>query len=155
MGVWIEIDVALYDDTENVSLPSWECGLKCLSLIFYYERVMSLPSWECGLKFGQSSGFSGISRHSLRGSVDWNRWEKKNSHSWSKSYYLKKNEIKKLQKNISSELLTSFGQQLTKTEDIKVEAVLNWFNFNKAGDACQEGNTDICTFFRWEICVII
>ena len=51
--------------------------------------------------------------------------KKKNSHSWSKSYYLKKNEIKKLQKNISSELLTSFGQQLTKTEDIKVEAVLN------------------------------
>lgn len=43
-------------------------------------------------------------------------------------YYLKKNEIKKLQKNISSELLASFGRQLTKTEDIKVElhrAVLN------------------------------
>ena len=43
-------------------------------------------------------------------------------------YYLKKNEIKKLQKNISPELLSSFGQQLTKTEDIKVElhrAVLN------------------------------
>ena len=36
-------------------------------------------------------------------------------------YYLKKNEIKKLQKNISSELLASFGRQLTKTEDIKVE----------------------------------
>ena len=43
-------------------------------------------------------------------------------------YYLKKNEIKKLQKNISPELLASFGRQLTKTEDIKVElhnAVLN------------------------------
>lgn len=43
-------------------------------------------------------------------------------------YYLKKKEIKKLQKNISPELLSSFGQQLTKTEDIKVElhrAVLN------------------------------
>lgn len=36
-------------------------------------------------------------------------------------YYLKKNEIKKLQKNISPELLSSFGQQLTKTEDIRVE----------------------------------
>ena len=36
-------------------------------------------------------------------------------------YYLKKNEIKKLQKNISPELLASFGRQLTKTEDIKVE----------------------------------
>ena len=43
-------------------------------------------------------------------------------------YYLKKNEIKKLQKNISPELLASFGRQLTKTEDTKVElhkAVLN------------------------------
>jgi len=36
-------------------------------------------------------------------------------------FYLKKNEIKKLQKNISSELLASFGRQLTKPEDIKVE----------------------------------
>ena len=37
-------------------------------------------------------------------------------------------EIKKLQKNISPELLASFGRQLTKTEDTKVElhkAVLN------------------------------
>ena len=33
-------------------------------------------------------------------------------------FYLEKNEIKKLQKNISSELLASFGRQLTKTEDI-------------------------------------
>ncbi|NLK78592.1 MAG: transposase [Clostridiales bacterium] len=43
-------------------------------------------------------------------------------------YYLKKNKIKKLQKNISPELLASFGRQLTKTEDIKAElhsAVLN------------------------------
>ena len=36
-------------------------------------------------------------------------------------YYLKKNEIIKLQKNISPELLASFGRQLTKTEDIRVE----------------------------------
>ena len=34
---------------------------------------------------------------------------------------MKKNEIKKLQKNISSELLASFGRQLTKPEDIKVK----------------------------------
>lgn len=43
-------------------------------------------------------------------------------------YYLERNEIRKLQKNISPELLASFGRQLTKTEDIKVElhrAVLN------------------------------
>lgn len=36
-------------------------------------------------------------------------------------YYLKENEIKKLQKNISPELLASFGRQLTKTEDLTVE----------------------------------
>ena len=36
-------------------------------------------------------------------------------------YYLGKNGIKKLQKNISSELLASFGRQLTTPEDIKAE----------------------------------
>lgn len=43
-------------------------------------------------------------------------------------FFLEKNEIKKLQKNISSELLQSFGRQLTETEDINTElhnAVLN------------------------------
>lgn len=43
-------------------------------------------------------------------------------------FYLEKNEIKKLQKNISFELLASFGRQLTESEDIEVElhqAVLN------------------------------
>ena len=44
-------------------------------------------------------------------------------------------------KNISSELLDSFGRQLTETEDIKGElhkAIHNWDYFNKEGDACQE-----------------
>lgn len=43
-------------------------------------------------------------------------------------FYLKKNEIKKTQKNISSELLASFGRQLTETEDIPAQlnsSVLN------------------------------
>ena len=43
-------------------------------------------------------------------------------------FYLEKNAIKKLQKNISPELLASFGRQLTETEDISSElhnAVLN------------------------------
>ena len=43
-------------------------------------------------------------------------------------FFLEKNGIKKLQKNISSELLQSFGRQLTETEDINTElrnAVLN------------------------------
>mgnify|MGYP002514825815 CR=1 FL=1 len=43
-------------------------------------------------------------------------------------FFLEKNGIKKTQKNISSELLASFDQQLTETEDIKAQlhkAVLN------------------------------
>ena len=36
-------------------------------------------------------------------------------------FFLKKNAIKKTQKNISSELLASFGRQLTKTEDISAQ----------------------------------
>ena len=43
-------------------------------------------------------------------------------------FFLKKNGIKKTQKNISSELLESFGRQLTETEDINTElqkAILN------------------------------
>jgi hypothetical protein len=36
-------------------------------------------------------------------------------------FFLEKNQIKKTQKNISSELLASFGRQLTETEDIKTE----------------------------------
>lgn len=36
-------------------------------------------------------------------------------------FYLQKNGIKKVQKNISSELLASFGRQLTETEDIPVQ----------------------------------
>lgn len=56
-------------------------------------------------------------------------------------FYLKKNEIKKLQKNISSELLVSFGRQLTETGDIKGElhkAIHNRDYFSKEGDSCQE-----------------
>ena len=43
-------------------------------------------------------------------------------------FFLEKNEIKKLQKNISSELLASFARSLTETEDINTElqkAILN------------------------------
>ena len=43
-------------------------------------------------------------------------------------FFLEKNGIKKTQKNISFELLVSFGRQLMETEDIKVQlhkAVLN------------------------------
>lgn len=40
-------------------------------------------------------------------------------------FFLKKNGIKKKQKNISSELLESFGQQITETEDISRNDTLN------------------------------
>ena len=64
-------------------------------------------------------------------------------------FFLEKKEIKKVQKNISSELLQSFGRQLTETEDINAElhnAVLNWFKFSKEGDACQEENINFIKF---------
>ena len=65
-------------------------------------------------------------------------------------FYLEKKGIKKLQKNISSELLASFGRQLTETEDIPVElnkSVQNWINCSKEGDACQEENANFIKFF--------
>lgn len=43
-------------------------------------------------------------------------------------FYLKRNEIKKRQKNISSELLASFGQQPTETEDISTQSNDTAFN---------------------------
>lgn len=49
--------------------------------------------------------------------------------------------IPECRKNISSELLDSFGRQLTETEDIKGElhkAIHNRDYFSKEGDACQE-----------------
>ena len=52
---------------------------------------------------------------------------------------------KKLQKNITSELLASFRRQLTETEDISAQlndTVLNWVNCSKEGDACQEENAE-------------
>lgn len=67
-------------------------------------------------------------------------------------YYLKENEIKKLQKNISPELLASFGRQLTKTEELTVElcrTVLNQLDFSKEGEACQEENTNLYTIFTF------
>ena len=33
-----------------LSLPSWECGLKCLLPMSLATISESLPSWECGLK---------------------------------------------------------------------------------------------------------
>ncbi len=66
-------------------------------------------------------------------------------------FYLERNEIKKLQKNISSELLANFGWQLTKTEDIPArlnESVLNRVNCSKEGDVHQEEIKKLYTFFQ-------
>ena len=78
------------------SLPSRECGLKSVYRSSDKSNLRSLPSRECGLKFANTvhgyilllvTPFAGVwiemeqrrkqltisSRHSLRGSVDWNK----------------------------------------------------------------------------------
>ncbi len=35
----------------EMSLPSWECGLKFFTQQNHVEPLLSLPSWECGLKY--------------------------------------------------------------------------------------------------------
>ena len=57
------------------SLPSWECGLKLnTDLRSLLWRMQSLPSWECGLKFRRDGYWDIRIGHSLRGSVDWNKY---------------------------------------------------------------------------------
>ena len=56
----------------NLSLPSWECGLKFFVGCYFYTIKESLPSWECGLKWYLTEIYHWCYRHSLRGSVDWN-----------------------------------------------------------------------------------
>ncbi len=58
-------------------------------------------------------------------------------------YFLKKNEIKKKQKNISSELLASFGRQLARediSENKEEGKTFIWVKYSKGSDACQEEN---------------
>ena len=77
-----------------LSLPLWECGLKCKSKVFskwtisvapfvgvwieipYYlltgEDSKSLPLWECGLKYVTTDYILLGKRRSLCGSLDWN-----------------------------------------------------------------------------------
>ena len=97
VGVWIEITEGNYEQLDyDMSLPSWECGLKyfwCSSNVGRkYRRSLrgsvdwnknkatlvalasaSLPSWECGLKSKPEVSFANYPPgRSLRGSVDWN-----------------------------------------------------------------------------------
>ena len=72
VGVWIEIySVMVIATFFKLSLPSWECGLKCFYIINLHFLLLSLPSWECGLKsYISNHWMEHIGGHSLRGSVD-------------------------------------------------------------------------------------
>ena len=73
-GVWIEIQYIRRGRWIYVSLPTRECGLKSLWLFVIDQQPSSLPTRECGLKYQNTHLWPLLySRHSLRGSVDWNR----------------------------------------------------------------------------------
>ena len=74
VGVWIEIQYIRRGRWIYVSLPTRECGLKSLWLFVIDQQPSSLPTRECGLKYQNTHLWPLLySRHSLRGSVDWNR----------------------------------------------------------------------------------
>ena len=50
MGAWIEIFLILNMAPVDMSLPSWERGLKYKSYKAILNAELSLPSWERGLK---------------------------------------------------------------------------------------------------------
>ena len=93
VGAWIEIALQRGFDTQSMSLPSWERGLKLdgrktctrricvaplvgawiemqLSRIKISYRRKSLPSWERGLKFYGGIHHIHVPGRSPRGSVD-------------------------------------------------------------------------------------
>ena len=54
------------------SHPSWVCGLKLEQWISSPTFQESHPSWVCGLKHSSTIFKRWITRHTLRGCVDWN-----------------------------------------------------------------------------------
>ena len=50
VGVWIEIRDYQVKINQDMSLPAWECGLKCNLNGLFLSSIPSLPAWECGLK---------------------------------------------------------------------------------------------------------
>ena len=50
VGAWIEIWRSPLSYTLLMSLPSWERGLKSVTVSGGNAEAMSLPSWERGLK---------------------------------------------------------------------------------------------------------
>ena len=97
MGVWIEtFDRYNGAFCDTLSHPSWVCGLKLVSKETKNRQSRSHPSWVCGLKHERNikrmlywvtpfvgvwietrmvkNISDGISSHTLRGCVDWNRF---------------------------------------------------------------------------------
>ena len=70
VGAWIEIADCIANNFALWSLPSWERGLKSLTLSIYSSVVLSLPSWERGLKCQKKYPLVLYARRSPRGSVD-------------------------------------------------------------------------------------
>ena len=60
MGAWIEM-IMNFDEMSSVevSLPSWERGLKLLLIYKFHLLLLSLPSWERGLKCNKTAGGQG------------------------------------------------------------------------------------------------
>ena len=50
VGAWIEISIAPLEPDANMSLLSWERGLKYIILFGAHRVTLSLLSWERGLK---------------------------------------------------------------------------------------------------------
>ena len=94
--MWIEILYLNFGSAESESLPTRECGLKYLWPLLCLQALQSLPTRECGLKSlsqlpkwifylslpTRECGLKSLTRllscqrghrHSLRGSVDWNK----------------------------------------------------------------------------------
>ena len=67
-GLKCNTDVALV--FVDLSLPGWLCVLKSLLEIKNRRTPKSLPAWECGLKYEMKEAAAAAAGHSLRGSVD-------------------------------------------------------------------------------------
>ena len=70
VGAWIEIWRSPLSYTLLMSLPSWERGLKSVTVSGGNAEAMSLPSWERGLKSVIALTVLLDAGRSPRGSVD-------------------------------------------------------------------------------------
>ena len=72
VGVWIETFFTEDESVNDMSHPSWVCGLKLLSFSVMRSLPRSHPSWVCGLKLSLLTKLNKLQSHTLRGCVDWN-----------------------------------------------------------------------------------